>query len=219
MEQDSPPIPSFPVVAAAFEGSLAVLAVMVGWLAGQSPLRTLHWDAWILLLGPATIVPPLAVLAVCVRWPTRLLAEVLRVIDEVLVPLFRRCGLVEMAGISLLAGVGEEMLFRGVLQATFADWLGRLPGAGQMGWNGVQPADWAAAVAAALIFGAAHWVNAGYALLAALIGLYLGGLWILTGNLIYPIAAHALYDFVALVYLVRIRRPPAADNPEAAVPS
>ena len=107
-----------------------------------------------------------------------------------------------MAVISILAGLGEEMLFRGVLQATLAEAAAKSldggPLAGQIG-------DWLAAVVVAAFFGLMHAVNRSYALLAGLIGLYLGGLWIWTGNLAVPITAHALYDFLALVYVVKIR--------------
>ena len=42
-----------------------------------------------------------------------------------------------------------------------------------------------------------------YGVLAALIGVYLGWVWLASGNLLAPVVAHALYDFVALVVLVR----------------
>jgi membrane protease YdiL (CAAX protease family) len=45
-----------------------------------------------------------------------------------------------------------------------------------------------------------------YLVLAGLIGLYLGGIWLATGNLLVPIIAHAMYDFVALVYFVKTRK-------------
>ncbi len=108
-----------------------------------------------------------------------------------------------MAIISLLAGLGEEVLFRGVLQAAIARWLGG-SATGAAFWGGSLP-DWTAATAVALIFGLAHSVNFGYALLAVAIGFYLGWLWMATGNLTVPIATHAVYDFLALVYLVKIR--------------
>jgi membrane protease YdiL (CAAX protease family) len=38
-------------------------------------------------------------------------------------------------------------------------------------------------------------------------GVYLGGLLLLTDNLLAPIATHAVYDFVALIYLTRSRPP------------
>ena len=43
-------------------------------------------------------------------------------------------------------------------------------------------------------------------IIAALIGAYLGLLWIWTGNLLTPMVTHAVYDFVALVYFLRVYR-------------
>jgi uncharacterized protein len=40
--------------------------------------------------------------------------------------------------------------------------------------------------------------------MAALMGAYLGWLWLLTGNLLTPIIAHAVYDLAALLVLTRL---------------
>ena len=72
--------------------------------------------------------------------------------------------------LSLMAGIGEEALFRGVIQAGLAE---RVPAS-------------AAVVIAALLFGVAHWLTRSYALLAGLIGVYLGVLFLLTDNLLVP---------------------------------
>ena len=50
---------------------------------------------------------------------------------------------------------------------------------------------------------AGHWLSASYALLASLIGAYLGILFLVSGNLLAPIIAHAAYDVVALFVLAR----------------
>ena len=57
------------------------------------------------------------------------------------------------------------------------------------------------------VFGAAHAITRMYALLCFLMGLYLGGVWMIDSprNLSIPIVVHGLYDFVALIYLVRLR--------------
>ena len=96
--------------------------------------------------------------------------------------------------IAALAGLGEEMLFRGVIQAAVGGWIG-----GDAG-------QWIALAAAAVLFALAHSITVMYLVLAGLIGLYLGGLWLATGNLLVPIIAHGLYDFVALAYFVKIRK-------------
>jgi membrane protease YdiL (CAAX protease family) len=48
-----------------------------------------------------------------------------------------------------------------------------------------------------------HLVTKTYAVIATLIGAYLGVLWLATENLLAPITTHAVYDFVALVYFLR----------------
>jgi len=96
----------------------------------------------------------------------------------------------------LLAGLGEEMLFRGVVQQALANWIGSPAGV------------WIALGIAAVLFALAHSITVAYAVLAGLIGLYLGGIWLVSDNLLVPITTHALYDFMVLLYLVRVRAQP-----------
>jgi membrane protease YdiL (CAAX protease family) len=59
-----------------------------------------------------------------------------------------------------------------------------------------------------LVFGIAHPLSKTYFVLAAMLGCYLGWLWLVAdGNLLAPIVAHAAYDFTALVILMRPRAP------------
>lgn len=203
MDEKLPVSPFFPLQAAIFEGSLTVVAVALGWLLARPPLETYQVSPGAVALGLAGVLPMLVLFALCLWLPLRPFSAVLRVLDETLIPLFKTCNLVEMAVISLLAGLGEEMLFRGVLQGALADWLGSvLPG----GHGAALAAQWLAAIGIAILFGLMHAVNSSYALLSGLIGLYLGWLWMATGNLAVPITTHAVYDFLALAYLVRLRR-------------
>lgn len=195
MTDEPLPPPSFALTAAIFEGSLAIVAVSLGWLFDVGPLETLNWTAEGALWGTAGVLPPLALLAFCLVAPWRSIRSLRRVVERLLVPLFQHLSVVELAVISILAGVGEEMLFRGVLQATMAGWLEGTPGV------------IVALAAASLLFGFAHAITPAYLVLATLIGAYLGGLWLWTGNLLAPIIAHAAYDFIALWYLAKVRRP------------
>lgn len=198
MDDDLQPPRNFALLAAVFEGGLAVAAVGVGWLLGQWPLesfpRTLAGAGWGAGWGAAATVPPLALFWLGVNRPIGPFARLIRVVDELLVPLFRDCRIMDLAVISALAGLGEEMLFRGVIQQAVAGWLDGATG------------EWIGLAVAALLFAAAHMITATYALLAGILGLYLGWLWMLTENLLVPITIHAMYDFLALVYLVKVRR-------------
>lgn len=123
---------------------------------------------------------------------TRLdLAFMQRILDKLrrFKPLLIELNQAERLYISILAGFAEELLFRGFLQP----------------WWGI--------VAASIVFGALHAATFGYFLLAACMGFFLGGLFQYTGNLLVPMAVHALYDFFALNLLARIylregERPP-----------
>ena len=64
-------------------------------------------------------------------------------------------------------------------------------------------ATWGALAAASVLFGVVHYVSTTYAVLATLMGAYLGVLWLVSENLVTPILVHALYDLVVLVYLLR----------------
>jgi hypothetical protein len=206
---DSPPFRSFVLLAAGFEGAIAVVAVGLGYLVRQNPLESLPDTpadvAWGALWGTIATLPPLALLWLSLKCPFGPLVRLIRVVDELLVPLFRDCRLLDLAIISALAGLGEEMLFRGVIQQAVEAWLGEPLGI------------WVGLAVAAVLFGVVHMITPTYALLAGVIGLYLGWIWIATDwiapdsidtgrNLLVPIVTHAGYDLLALIYLVRIRR-------------
>jgi uncharacterized protein len=194
MPADPPPPRHFLVMAVALEASLAVAAVGLGWLLGYAPAATARWSLAAVGWGALAALPALAVFWFCVRSPIGPLREITRVVDEQLVPLFCGSTLLDLAAISVVAGVGEELLFRGLIQGGVADWIGPPRGV------------WVGLAAGSILFGLVHPITRGYAVLAGLIGLYLGGLWLALGNLLVPITTHATYDFTALVYLVRLRR-------------
>jgi membrane protease YdiL (CAAX protease family) len=121
------------------------------------------------------------------RWPVGPLAHIRRFFNEVARPIFEPLTVPDLAVVSLVAGLGEELLVRGVIQAALARWLG----------------DWSGLLLASALFGLLHPITKTYAVLAALAGVYLGLVWMLTGNLLVVIIAHAVYDFVMLTWLLR----------------
>jgi membrane protease YdiL (CAAX protease family) len=175
------------LLACLFEGGLALLAWAAAWALDAPLAEGIQWDLREVALGGAASVPMLALFWLCLRSDLAPLARIRRLCAEIIRPLFAPCSLAELALISLLAGLGEELLFRGVLQVVLGRWLG--PGVGL--------------ALASAVFGLLHALTPTYALLATLMGLYLGGVWLATGNLLVVILAHGLYDFVALAYLTR----------------
>jgi membrane protease YdiL (CAAX protease family) len=162
------------------EGALALAGLVWAWTAGYH-LRTGPLGQ-ALVLGSATAV----VLAAAQYWLLRaapdrgLVRGLRRLYREVLRPLFSTLSFGEIVLVSLLAGVGEELLFRGA----------------------VQPA-WGL-VAASVLFGLCHvggrttWPLGVW---AGAVGLLLGWLAVLTDGLLAPIVAHAAYDALALSYI------------------
>ncbi len=185
-----------------FESSLVGVALVLGSLTDVSPLGSirLEWDS--ALLGVALTLPPLAFLAWFLRTEWAPLRGIRRTLDESFVPIFRGCSWDEILALALVAGVAEEILFRGWLQT----------------WLEVQADPWSALLLSAILFGIVHALTRAYAVLAAGIGLYLGFAYLATGNLLTPIVIHALYDAVALWLLLRRPTTPSNDLPPGAPP-
>ena len=176
-------------LAAAFEGGLALLALGLGWLPGvQAPLPKIHWIARDAAWGIVACLPLLVVFFICVRWPVGPLVRIKQLSEEFIREWFASCSVLQLGLISLLAGIGEEMLFRGVIQDTLSAWINPLAGI----------------VLASLLFGLMHPITPFYVVLAALMGAFLGWIFIVTDNLLPAIITHGLYDFLALIYLTRL---------------
>ena len=175
--------------AAAAEGALLLAALPLGRWWDAPPFARLEWTWGGLAAGIAATAPLLLGLRWCLgtRWPPAV--RFVRMVEERVGPLFTGAGWGSLALVALMAGVAEEALFRGVIQEALT---GRLPVAAAIGLT-------------ALLFGIVHWVSAVYAVLACLVGLYLGVLYQTTGNLLAPITTHALYDLVALLLLTRVK--------------
>ncbi len=102
-----------------------------------------------------------------------------------------------LGALSLLAGVGEELLFRGAIQ----------------GWLLQHTGPWTAVIAASVLFGLVHYVSFTYFVMATGLGAVLGVAYQFSQSLALVMVWHALYDMVALYCLLRyphwfgVRRP------------
>ena len=127
--------------------------------------------------------------------------------SELLVPLFHQFSVWQLFWVALLAGVGEELFFRVFVQGGLAIFFTYL---------NVPAASLTALFLASALFGVMHPITRTYAVLCMLAGLYLGAIWLWTGNLLVPILIHAIYDFFALCYLLRKSPRNPILNPDSA---
>jgi len=177
------------LLAVLVEGGLLVAASVLGWMIDQPPLRFFDWTLRGVLWGVVAVVPLVALFFLFQRWAIGPLQRIQRFSEEVIRPLLAPCSWIDLLGISTLAGLGEEVFFRGVLQAAATRWFNNA-------WIGI--------LAVSVLFGLMHSITFTYVVLATLMGAYLGCVWIYADhNLLVIVVTHALYDFVVLLWLLR----------------
>jgi uncharacterized protein len=192
MSQSNDQTTGFPM-AVVVEGGLAMAALLLGWLFSV-PFREQFPDGirpliGAMLRGIVATIPMLLMFWWLVHSRRPAWRKLREQVEWVVGELFPSGSLAQFALVALLAGVGEELLFRGLLQTVLVRWT--TPAVGVL--------------IGGLLFGAAHALSPLYFVLATLIGMYFGWLTYHHNDLIAPMTAHALYDFVALAYLSRNR--------------
>lgn len=168
------------------EGGLYLLGLL--FMGGPNAVQAKFSLSWV-ATGYALLLslPMFGILYFAVRTEWEPLSQLRREIEEKIVPIFANCKIIDLVVIALLAGAGEELFFRGWMQGALTNRLGVFAGI----------------LIASAIFGFAHYLSAVYAIYAGLTGLYLGVIYQVSGNLYIVMLIHAVYDFVALMYLVR----------------
>ena len=180
----------------------------LGWLAGINPWLGCRVTPVSIGWGVAATGPLLLAFGVTytVRWTP------LRRIRELLVEMLGRpmagCRWYDLVVLAVLAGVCEEVLFRGVIQP----WM-----AGNDAASPLALGFGVALIGSNLLFALLHPVTRTYAIVVGLVGVYLGLVGLvdplpagseLAGqpNLVVPIVAHGLYDFLAFLVIARESR-------------
>ncbi len=194
MEMDKHPFnpDDFFKKACSFEAALIPVSVILGWIANISPFAYLHFSESAIAYGVIGTMPLFLLFLAMEQMQTEPVVKIKNVLLETLGPSLHRYHWTDLLILASIAGLSEELLFRGVIQPWIeASWGMTV---GLIGSN--------------IIFGLAHAVTPLYAVLATFVGIYLslsldyGG----DRNLLVPIVIHGLYDFLAFVALMRAYR-------------
>lgn len=176
-------------IACYFEGSLAVLALALGWLADLDPFASLEFSESALGIGLLATGPLLVLFFAMQQLSYPPIQKIRDLLVETLGARLAYRHWTDLLILAAIAGFAEEALFRGFLQP----WL-------ENGW-GASVGLWLSN----LLFALVHAVTPLYAVLAMLMGLYMGVMLDYGGerNLLMPMVIHAVYDFVAFVVILR----------------
>lgn len=162
------------------QGGVLLIACLLLWCFSVPGSAVFRFE-WSALLNGLIAVAPLLLLY---RFSPNLRGQARQLIGEAL----DSCHGSDLLGLALLAGVGEELLFRGAVFEALAKY------------------DlWLAIVVSNVGFGALHAVSRNYFLVATLVGLGMHFLADLNGerNLLAPMVAHGVYDWLAFLLLRR----------------
>ena len=168
------------------EGGMLVVGAALAYFLGVRFWEGMSVSASSLGWGVLSAIPMLLG-AIGIFYSNSKMGVQLRNDFDLVILMFRKARVVDLVFVSIMAGLCEEVLFRGFGQNVIVGYIGVWPGL----------------VVASLIFGVFHFVSFSYFVFATLIGVYLGGVYVWTGDLVIPIVGHAVYDFIALAYGVR----------------
>lgn len=182
-----------------FEAALILVAVILGWIANINPFAYLYFSESAIAYGVIGTMPLFLLFLAMEQIQLESVVKIRSVLLEILGPGLYRYHWTDLLVLAAIAGLSEELLFRGVIQPWIESSWGMTTGL--VGCN--------------IIFGLAHAVTPLYAVLATLVGIYLslsmdyGG----NRNLLLPIVIHGLYDFLAFVALMRAYRASRLSDP------
>lgn len=175
-----------PLVALAFQGGIGVVGLLV-ILVADIPVQIAGTGAWLsVLCGILGAVGTYGVLI--------LLSQIPRLFPGSFSRQMR--GLHKFASsyswlvlllLSVLAGVGEELLFRGAVQ----------------GWLAAHTHPAVAVLMASVLFGLVHYASFTYFVVATCLGLAFGCVYAISDSLLLVMVWHSVYDMIALFCLLR----------------
>jgi membrane protease YdiL (CAAX protease family) len=178
--------------ACVFEAALIIVALVLGWIADINPVALLYFSEPALVIGVVGTMPLFLLFLAMEYLPQKSLVTIKNLLLRTLAPSLHQRHWTDLLLLATIAGVSEELLFRGVIQPWIA-----------VSW-GYTAGLWFSNI----IFGLVHAITPLYALLVTFVGVYLSLSMTFAGenNLLIPIIIHSLYDFLAFIALMRLYR-------------
>jgi len=175
------------------EGGLAVLAIVIAWWK-SIPLREMFLsEPFHFLIAVVAVFPMLMLCRFAYMVPLKTVEFTRRFLQSVYRDFVRHCSVTQLLLVAIMSGIGEELLFRGVLQTAITQ-----------GFGGETRGIIIGIAATSLLFGLAHPINKLYVFLCFIIGIYLGLLFAWSGNLLVPIIIHTFYNFVVFLAMPQL---------------
>ncbi|GBE03582.1 CAAX amino terminal protease self- immunity [bacterium BMS3Abin09] len=165
------------------EGGALLIALLLASFFAIELFPLTHEPVRDLMIGTAAAIPPFLLFLFSISNAAKnipFLGSLRKMVLIEIREVFSHCTLIDIIIISLLAGFGEEFLFRGLLQTKLG------------------------IVAASIIFGLFHAVSPAYVIAATIMGFYIGVSYQMSGSLLVPVQIHFVYDLAALVYIKNI---------------
>lgn len=196
------------VWACGFELAIGLVGLGIAWIVGVDArayigaLEDLTWQsvAVELGIGVAASIPMLVAISLLMKIPHGSIDAIRQLGDNPTMKMLLSLSPAELITLSLCAGIGEEIAFRGCLlpwMTAFRDFSDSIPNTYNVGdsFQSAVPSILIAAVLfSSIAFGMLHPITKLYAVVASLMGVYFAVLMIATDSLLVPIVAHTTYD-------------------------
>lgn len=167
-----------------FELTLLLVAWILSWFFSIPLWGEIVWDWMGVLVGLSSTLPMFSLFFWLLQSKWEPCQEIRQMMDEAVLPIFKDFSILQIALLSIAAGISEEVLFRAVIQGGLQSALG-IP---------------IAIMISSFLFGICHALTRFYLVLATIMGVYLSLVWMSTGQLLGPIITHTVYDFVVLIW-------------------
>lgn len=175
-----------------FESALIIVAIILGEIAEINPFENIHFSETAVFYGILGTLPLYLMYMGMEYINTPSVRKIRQVLIETIGSSLHKRNWADLFVLAAIAGISEEILFRGVIQPWMENSWGMATGL----------------ILSSILFGLIHAVTPLYAILATIISLYLGLSLDYGGerNLLTPIVIHGFYDFLAFIAIIKTYR-------------